>query len=98
MAPGEPEELGLFVLSVTVIAHFLIVVFLFFFFFCFVLFCFVETGFLCVSLADLKLSLCRPGWPRTHRDSPASASRVLELKVYAAMTTIITTTCLSWLL
>ena len=25
--------------------------------------------------------LCRPGWPWTHRDSPASGSRVLGLKV-----------------
>jgi hypothetical protein len=26
-------------------------------------------------------SLCRPGWPQTHRDPPASASQVLGLKV-----------------
>ena len=31
----------------------------FFFFFFF----FLETGFLCVALADLEL--CKPGWPRT---------------------------------
>ena len=28
-------------------------------------------------------SSCRPGWPRTHRDSSASASQVLGLKVCA---------------
>ena len=28
-------------------------------------------------------SLCRPGWPQTHRDPPASASWVLGLKVCA---------------
>jgi hypothetical protein len=39
----------------------------FVFFFVFVLFCFVllffETGFLCVALAVLELTLCRLGWP-----------------------------------
>jgi hypothetical protein len=40
-------------------------------------YCF-ETGNLCSS-GYLKLTR-RPGWPRTHKDSPASASRVLELK------------------
>ena len=40
---------------------------------------FFKTGFLCVALAVLD-SLCRPGWPWTHRDRPASASQVLELK------------------
>ena len=38
---------------------------------------FFETGFLCTVLAVLN-SLCRPGWPQTHRDLPASASRVLR--------------------
>ena len=33
-----------------------------------------------VALAVLD-SLCRPGWPQTHRYSPASASQVLKLKV-----------------
>ena len=42
---------------------------------------FFETGFLCVALAVLGLT-CGPGWPRTHRDPPASASGVLELKAY----------------
>ncbi|XP_050006399.1 XK-related protein 8 isoform X2 [Alexandromys fortis] len=32
-------------------------------------------------------SLCRPDWPLTHRDPPASASRVLGLKVCTATTT-----------
>jgi hypothetical protein len=37
-----------------------------------------------VSLCHLDLPgnlLCKPGWPQTHRDAPASASQVLELKV-----------------
>jgi hypothetical protein len=41
-----------------------------------------ETGFLCVALAVLN-SLCRPGWPPTYRDLPASASQVLRLKARA---------------
>jgi hypothetical protein len=45
-----------------------------------VLFCSVlRQGF---SVQQLKLSwnsLCRPGWPHTHRDLPASASRVMGL-------------------
>jgi hypothetical protein len=39
-----------------------------------------DTGFLCVELAVWN-SLCRPGWPGTHRDPTASAYQVLRLKV-----------------
>jgi hypothetical protein len=42
-----------------------------------------ETGSLCVALAVLELALCRPGWPWTHRDPPASASQALGLKTWA---------------
>jgi hypothetical protein len=38
---------------------------------------FFETGFLCVIAVAILDLLCRPGWPQTHRDPPASASRVL---------------------
>lgn len=31
--------------------------------------------------------LCKPGWPSTHRDQPASASQVLRLKVCAVTPT-----------
>jgi hypothetical protein len=42
---------------------------------------FFKTGFLCVAVLWLSWnSLCRPGWSRTHRDLPASASLVLGLK------------------
>ena len=45
------------------------------------LFHFSRQGFLCVAALDvLELFLCRPDWPQTHRDPPASASRVLRLK------------------
>jgi len=54
--------------------------------FVFVLFLFFETGFLCVTLAVLERSLCRPGWPRTPRDPPASAFQVLGLKVRSTST------------
>jgi hypothetical protein len=33
------------------------------------LFVFFETGFLCVALAVLGYTLCRPGWPRTHKSA-----------------------------
>jgi len=44
----------------------------------FVVFCFYffQTGFLCVALVVLELST--PGWPRIHRNLPASTSQVLE--------------------
>jgi hypothetical protein len=45
---------------------------------------FVETEFHCVALAGLDL-IGRPGWPGNHRSTPASASRVLGLKVYVTM-------------
>ena len=35
----------------------------------FLLFLFFETGFLCVALAVLKLTLCRPGWPLTQKSA-----------------------------
>jgi hypothetical protein len=45
----------------------------------FVCVCF-ETGFLCVALLHWNL-LCRPGWPGTLSDTPASASCMLGFKV-----------------
>lgn len=39
-----------------------------------------SVGVHCVALAVLDL-LCRQVWPQTHRESRASASRVLKLKV-----------------
>jgi hypothetical protein len=42
----------------------------------FIYFDFFETGFLCVALADLELTLDQAGLG-THRDPPASASQVL---------------------
>ena len=44
---------------------------------CFLLFC--ETVFLLEPQLSRNLA-CRPGWPWTHRDLPASASWVLGLK------------------
>jgi hypothetical protein len=43
----------------------------FFLFLFFVLFCFLFlTGFLCIALAVLELTLyCRPGWPRTQKSA-----------------------------
>ncbi|CAO2636982.1 hypothetical protein LEMLEM_LOCUS23756 [Lemmus lemmus] len=38
------------------------------------------------SVASPGTSSCRPGWPRTHRDPPAYASRVLGLKVCTTTT------------
>jgi hypothetical protein len=51
--------------------------------FCFVLFCFVvfETGFLCVALAVLELTVDQADFEL--RKPPASASQVLGLKVCA---------------
>ena len=52
----------------------------------FFLFCFVFwDGFLCLTALDAGSLLCRPGWPQTPENSPASASWVLELKVCATM-------------
>ena len=51
------------------------------------LFCFLLSGDM-VSLCSPRLfwdSLCRPGWPQTHRDPPASSSQILELKVCTIM-------------
>ena len=55
----------------------------FFYFFYFFYFLFFESGFLCGFGACPGTSSCRPGWPRTHKDPPASASRVLGLKACA---------------
>ena len=50
--------------------------------FCCCCFCF-ETGSQCVVQFWLSLnSLCNSSWPQAHRDLPASASQVLELKVW----------------
>ena len=49
----------------------------------FFFFLFFKTGFLCGFGACPGTSSCRPGWPRTHRDLPASASQVLGLKACA---------------
>ena len=43
----------------------------------------MRQGFSVVFGACPGTSSCRPGWPRTHRDPPASASRVLGLKACA---------------
>jgi hypothetical protein len=37
------------------------------YYYLFIYFWFFETGFLCVALAVLDNSLCRPGWPRTQK-------------------------------
>jgi hypothetical protein len=49
------------------------------------LFLFFPRQLLCVALAGLER--CRPGWPGTHRDLPASASQLLGLKVHTTTTT-----------
>ena len=45
------------------------------------LFLFFETGFLSSFGVCPGTSSYRPGWPRTHRNPPASASQMLGLKV-----------------
>ena len=45
-------------------------------------FYFYETGFLCLTVLTGN-SLCRPCWPRTHRDLPTFAFQVLGLKACA---------------
>ena len=54
--------------------------FLLFIYFYLFIFWFFETGFLCSFGACPETSYCRPGWSRTHRDPPASVSRVLGLR------------------
>ena len=44
---------------------------------------------LCNSPTCLGTNSCRQGWPRTHRNLPASASLVLGLKAYTTTTQII---------
>jgi hypothetical protein len=61
-------------LSLSLSLSFFVSFFLSFFFWLF------EIGFFFLWVALAILELCRPGWPLTHRDSPASASRVLGLK------------------
>ena len=65
--------------------------FFFFFSFVLVLVLFVETGFLCSLGACPGTSFGRSGWPRTHRDPPASSFQVVGLKACA------TTAWLGWL-
>ena len=50
-----------------------------------------KTGFLCSFGSCPGTRSCRPGWLRTHRDLPASASQVLGLKACATTTLL----CLS---
>ncbi|XP_052602771.1 mitochondrial carrier protein SCaMC-3L isoform X3 [Peromyscus californicus insignis] len=49
----------------------------------FVCFGFSRQGFSVLFWWVSWISLCRPGWPQTHRDPPGSASRVLGLKACA---------------
>jgi hypothetical protein len=56
--------------------------FLFFFLFCFV---FQDKVSLCSRALAVLDSICRPDWPRIHRDPSASASLVLGLKVCTTM-------------
>ena len=67
--------------QVTLTAEAPLIFFCFCFCFAFVLFC--EAGFLCVIALGVLDLLCRPGWPRAHRDPPASASQELGLKAPA---------------
>ena len=43
---------------------------------------FFQTGFLCSFGSCTGTSSCRPGWPRTHRDLPTYACRVLGFRAY----------------
>jgi hypothetical protein len=56
----------------------LVCLFCLFVLFCFVLFCFFKTGFLCIALAILELTVDQAGLEL--RNLPASASQVLGLK------------------
>jgi hypothetical protein len=51
------------------------------------LFCFVflETGFLSITSPGCLHSLCRPGWPQSHRALLVSASLVLGSKACSTM-------------
>ena len=76
------------------VTDFVFILLLLLLFVCFVLFFIYfllvfETGFLCSFGACPRTSSCRPGWPRTRRDTPASASRVLGLKACATTTRLI---------
>ena len=50
--------------------------------------CCFKISFYSYCVAQAVLELCRPGWPRTHRDPPvlASASQELRLKAGTYMT------------
>ena len=50
------------------------------------LFCFVFRDRFSLCNSPSCPSSCRPGWPRTHRDSAATAYRVLGLKACATTT------------
>ena len=54
--------------------------------FYFIFFWFLRTGFFCSFGGCPGTSSCRSCWPQTHRDPPASASRVLGLKAYTTTT------------
>ena len=56
------------------------------FIYLFIYFWFFKTGFLCSFGAWAGTNSCRPGWPQTHKDSPASASWVLGLKACTTTT------------
>ena len=47
---------------------------------------FFKTGFLCSFEACPRTGFCRPDWPQTHRDLPASTSQVLRLEAYTTVT------------
>ena len=49
-------------------------------------FCFFEAGFIYSCGTCPGTSSCRPGWPQTHRNLPASASCVLGLKACSTTT------------
>lgn len=52
--------------------------------------------FVCFECVTLPWnSLCKPGWPPTHRHSPASTSRVLGVKAWATNAYLFLITCLS---
>ena len=49
------------------------------------LFAFRDRASLCNSTVCPGTSSCRPGWPWTYRDPPASACQVLGLKIFATV-------------
>ena len=82
-AMGEPGLSGKFHPFESVFEAPIFFLFLFCFAFCFCC-CFVFRDRVSLWLWSLPgTGSYRPGWPRTHRDPPASASQVLGLKVCA---------------